>query len=85
MNKKLIKEHLGKNGLKRLVEFQKYYPDGWDFGRGKSLRLESITALEEFLMNTKSFFTQPSIFLLRDGYIELVWEDKYDNRIEVRL
>ena len=67
--------HFGTRGHERL-EMLKVYPDGWDSGRGKKLSPESLEAFEKFIDEIFVFATQPSIFLTREGNIQIMWEDK---------
>lgn len=72
-----IKELLGTHGVGRISEFLEY-PDGWDDGGGDELNAESIETLELFIqhcVDDRAFPETPSVFLTRDGMLELQWEE----------
>jgi hypothetical protein len=75
---------IGDNGIARLNEFQSYR-EGWDFGEGRALSLNSLRRMEWFLARYSSFPSPPSLFLMRSGNLALGWEDESDCAIEVEF
>jgi len=79
------KEILGENSVSRFYEFLSY-DRGWDFGKGEALSKHSIAILDIFLNCFQEIKEkEPSIFLTRAGNLQLSWEDKFDNPIEVEF
>lgn len=77
-------EVLGKNGVARFEEFWSY-PDGWDFGLGKSLSPDSIMLMDWFLKQYDGFSSTPSLFLTRSGHLMLGWEDAEGEGVELEF
>jgi len=75
---------IGPNGVARIREFWNY-PSGWDAGRGSPLSPISVSLLEDFAAIYSEFQRTPSVFLTREGYLVLAWEDLKDARIEVEF
>jgi len=79
------KRIIGENGLYRFEEFKRY-PRGWDGGHGKPLSHRSITSLETFLRQLPELaIRQPSLFLTHQGNLQLGWEDKLGNVVELEF
>ncbi len=74
-----------KNGLERFNEFKTHYKDGWDFGKGKALSPFSTRSLIMFFDRVGSFNNEPSLFLTRNGNLQIVWEDKHNNTVELEF
>lgn len=77
-------EVLGKNGIERYEDF-KSYPDGWDNGVGARLSGRSTAVMETFFGVFSDFDTKPSLFLTRDGNLQLAWENSGGERIELEF
>jgi len=76
---------LGNYGIDRLCKFAEL-KSGLDFGRGKALSPASLGMLEFFLQKyTALEEAEPSIFLTQDGNLQLEWEDKKGNHVEVEF
>lgn len=75
---------LGKNGVKRFAEFRQYR-EGWDSGTGKPMSLRSVGVLEFFIHQFDSLPTEPSLFLTREGNLQLGWEDAAGEPIELEF
>lgn len=75
---------LGDNASTRFDEFVQYR-DGWDFGHGRRLCGGSVAALELFLASYPSFPTRPSLFLTREGNLELAWDGYAGERVEIEF
>jgi hypothetical protein len=76
---------IGENGKRRFEEFRKY-PNGWYGGKGKKISKLSVLNFERFVKEfpeLKSF--QPSLFFTLEGNLELGWEDKNGQSIEVEF
>ena len=79
------KRIISENGLRRFEEFKRY-PHGWDYGHGKPLSYRSITSLDSFLRQLPAFITrEPSLFLTHQGNLQLGWEDKHGNIVELEF
>lgn len=72
---------LGAIGVARFESF-KALPDGWS-GDGAPIDQQSIAALNAFFERGASFPTPPSLFMLKDGSLQLVGETKSGGSIEV--
>ena len=77
-------EIIGENGVARFEEFWAY-PDGWDFGEGKSLSPQSIVLMDWFLTHYNDFARTPSLFLTRAGHLMLGWEDADEEGVELEF
>jgi hypothetical protein len=74
---------LGANGLRRLFEFSEYRT-GWDAGQGQPLSIGSLLSLEWFLDQLPELSTsEPSLFLTRNGNLQIVFEDYQGNTVEI--
>ncbi|MDT5122637.1 MAG: hypothetical protein QOC96_2119 [Acidobacteriota bacterium] len=79
------RQALGANGLRRLFEFSEYRV-GWDAGRGQPLSIGSLSSLEWFLDRLPELSAiEPSLFLTRNGNLQLVFEDHSGNAIEIEF
>ena len=76
---------IGADGYRRFIDFRDNYKDGWDNGQGLSLSQLSIYSLNRFISNIVSFPSVPSIFLTRDGNLELVWERRGGASVEIEF
>lgn len=73
---------IGGNGLRRFEQF-KEYDEGWEFGTGKPLSSDSIASFNLFCEQfSEPIPNEPSLFLTREGNLQLGWEDKEANKIE---
>jgi len=77
--------NFGDYGYGRFKEFQTDYKKGWNFGEGKALSEYSIALIDLFLEKFSTFPTEPSIFLTTEGYLQLIWEDKYGQEIVIEF
>ncbi len=76
---------IGENGADRFEEF-KQYKSGWDLGIGEPLSPQSIALLDTFInFYYDCFKTEPSLFLTNSGNLELGWEDKNGQEIELEF
>lgn len=75
---------LGQNGAARYEDF-KSYPDGWDNGVGARLSSRSTAVMETFFGVFSDFDTRPSVFLTREGNLQLAWENSNGERIELEF
>lgn len=76
---------LGTESQSRIEKFKKY-EKGWDCGRGEPLNSESIALLDSFVNKFARFgHTPPSLFLTRNGNLQISWEDTDGNVIEVEF
>ena len=75
---------IGESGLQRFESF-KQYTEGWDDGHGSPLSYRSTAVMEYFLHKFSNFYTKPSLFLTRNGNLQLDWEDKHGQMIEVEF
>jgi hypothetical protein len=79
------KRIIGDNGLRRFKEFQSYQ-EGWEFGQGKRLSLYSVRTFEWVLMRLPELAVQePSLFLTRNGNLQLGFEDAQGSTIEIEF
>lgn len=80
-----IKKIIGENGLQRFEQFKRY-DKGWEFGTAKPLSSQSI---ESFKLFSEQFSEpvpkEPSLFLTREGNLQLGWEDRDGNKIEIEF
>lgn len=77
---RLIKRILGRKAYRRIKRFQKY-KSGWADAESYPLSSQSQVLLYLFLLQKPQFPTNPSVFMTRDGFLELAWEDRSDCRI----
>lgn len=76
---------IGENGLQRFEQFKKY-SEGWDFGIGKPLSSHSVASFKLFCKHlSEPIPDEPSLFLTREGNLQLGWEDKEGNKIEIEF
>lgn len=76
---------IGKNGLDRFRLFRQF-PEGWDSGTGTPLLEQSVKAFELFAAQfSKQMKNEPSLFLTRSGHLQLGWEDKAGQTIELEF
>lgn len=76
---------IGENGIQRFEQFKKY-SEGWDFGIGKSLSSYSVGSFKLFCKRlSEPILDEPSLFLTREGNLQLGWEDKGGNKIEIEF
>ena len=75
---------IGENGAKRFEVF-KQYREGWDNGYGLPLSMRSTAVMESFLYKFSNFKTEPSLFLTRNGNLQLGWENKYGQIAELEF
>jgi hypothetical protein len=78
------KKVLGVYEVSRFEEF-KQYPEGWDFGIGKSLSSESVKCMELFLRKYADFSEEPALFFTRNGNLQLGWSDETGQDIELEF
>jgi len=78
------KQVLGLNAVKRFDLF-KQYKSGWDVGRGLPLSLHSVAVMEAFISFFNDFRQEPSLFLTPEGNLQLGWEDKDNNSVEIEF
>jgi len=76
------KRILGAHAYGRLLRFLTY-PEGWAGGEGQRPLPLSLAALDRFLSLSPRFDTEPSVFLTREGFFELVWDTQNGKRIEL--
>ena len=81
-----IYEVLGSHGVSRLDEFR-HYCQGWDNGKGTALSPASEKRFTTFLRKFASELgkVRPSVFLTREGNLQLGWEDKSSKAVEVEF
>jgi len=73
---------VGLNGLQRLKQFRKY-DKGWEFGTGMPLSSRSLASFKLFCEQFSGRIqNEPSLFLTREGNLQLGWEDKGGHKIE---
>ncbi len=73
---------IGENGLRRFEQFKKY-GEGWEFGTGKPLSSHSVESFKRFCERfSEPVPNEPSLFLTREGNLQLGWEDREANKIE---
>lgn len=76
---------LGPRGINRLQEFKRY-STGWDFGGGEPLSSASTALTDTFLSLFREFGEKPpSLFLTREGNLQLSWEDANGFSVEVEF
>ena len=85
LNEDIIKT-IGENGLQRFEQFKKYN-EGWDLGGiGKPLSSHSVATFKLFCKQlTGTLPDEPSLFLTHEGNLQLGWEDKEGNKIEIEF
>jgi hypothetical protein len=79
-------ELLGPHGVSRLNEFRCYL-QGWDNGNGTPLSPASEKQFTTFLQKFAGELgkLRPSVFLTREGNLQLGWEDKSGKAVEVEF
>ncbi|MFZ2448108.1 MAG: hypothetical protein WAW37_17255 [Syntrophobacteraceae bacterium] len=76
---------LGSNATDRLEEF-KNYDHGWDSGKGEPLSQISIAFVDTFANKYSELRNRvPSLFLTREGNLQLSWEDEDGQPVEVEF
>lgn len=76
---------IGRSGTHRFNEFARY-KTAWDSGAGRALSSRSVAVMETFLgIVGDSIPTEPSIFLTRDGNLQLGWENSRGQRVELEF
>lgn len=76
---------IGGNGLRRFEQF-KEYGEGWEFGTGKPLSPYSLASFKQFCKQfSEPVPNEPSLFLTREGNLQLGWEDGEANKIELEF
>ena len=76
---------IGENGIQRFEQFKKY-SEGWDFGIGKPLSSYSVASFKLFCKHlSEPILDEPSLFLTREGNLQLGWEDKEGIKIEIEF
>ncbi len=76
---------LGENGVRRFGEFVRY-ERGWDLGRGEPLSSRSVAFVNAFLNRLPELGAfRPSLFLTHEGNLQLGWEDREGNAIEIEF
>lgn len=76
---------LGENGVRRFWEFVRY-ERGWDLGRGEPLSSRSVAFVNAFLNRLPELgAVRPSLFLTHEGNLQLGWEDREGNAIEIEF
>ncbi len=77
-----ITKIIGQSGLQRLKQFRKY-DEGWEFGTGKPLSSRSLASFKLFCEQlSEQIQNEPSLFLTREGNLQLGWEGKGGDKIE---
>jgi hypothetical protein len=79
-------ELLGAHGVSRLSEFR-HYRQGWDNGKGTSLSPDSEKQFATFVQKFAGELgkVRPSVFLTREGNLQLGWEDTRGKAVEVEF
>jgi len=72
---------LGAHGADRLASFAAL-EDGWA-GDGRAMRFESLSALNAFFSEGPEFPSVPSVFLLKDGSLQVVGESASGGAVEI--
>ena len=76
---------IGENGKRRFEEFRNY-PNGWYGGKGKELSKWSVLNFERFVKRMSELRQfQPSLFFTLEGNLELGWEDRNGQAIEIEF
>jgi hypothetical protein len=76
---------LGENGIRRFGEFVRY-ERGWDLGSGEPLSSRSVAFVNAFLNRLPELGAfRPSLFLTHEGNLQLGWEDREGNTIEIEF
>ena len=76
---------IGDNGKRRFDEFKKH-SKGWYGGKGKKISEWSVLNFERFVKRIPELRQfQPSLFLTLEGNLELGWEDKNGQEIEIEF
>jgi len=76
---------LGENGSRRFQDFSRYQP-GWNLGEGAALSPRSVAVTDSFLSHVPELAVcNPSLFLTPDGNLELSWEDRNGNAVEIEF
>lgn len=79
---KLVRTKLGWKAARRLKRFR-MYEDGWCGGSSAKLSFGSEISFFKFLRNVPTFQSRPSIFVDRDGLLEISWEEKDGSEISI--
>ena len=81
-----VYELLGAHGVSRLSEFRSYNR-GWDNGKGAALSANSEKQFTSFIEQFAAELSKvrPSVFLTREGNLQLGWEDKRGKAVEVEF
>ena len=81
-----IYESLGAHGLSRLNEFR-CYRQGWDNGKGAAFSAASEKQFTTFIQEYADALSKvrPSVFLTREGNLQLGWEDKNGKAVGGRI
>lgn len=73
------------SGVKRFNDFCSC-PDNWHVDKPSSrIKPSSVDVLNLFVEKFGKFSTEPSIFFLKNGNLELAWEDCKNKIVEVEL
>ncbi len=82
----VIADRLGSAGLKRLNSFRSLKP-GWDFGAGAAMSDVALFHAADFLKKATfpAGVKPPSLFMNKEGNLELGWESSDDKRIYVEF
>lgn len=76
---------LGQSGTRRFQDFIRYQP-GWNLGEASPLSARSVTVTDSFLNHLPELADyNPSVFLTPNGNLELAWEDRAGNAIEIEF
>jgi hypothetical protein len=76
---------IGENGIQRFEQFKKL-TEGWEFGTEKPLSAHSIASFKLFSEQfSEPLPNEPSLFLTREGNLQLGWEDNDGNKIELEF
>ena len=75
---------LGTNGLRRFEIFRNY-EKGWDGKFSFSLSNRSIAVMEYFINQFFDFKKEPSLFLTRNGNLQLGWENLFGQKVELEF
>src|SRR5438045_1455889 len=73
-------------GWGRLHHFHLYYSAGWGDGSGRPLSPRAMETLSRFLESVEfPDNVRPSVFLTREGFIELCWEDATGKAVQAEF
>lgn len=79
---RITQRRLGYRSGRRIKKLSSYKA-GWDSYDARAASPLSASLLAAFLFTYKVFPTKPSIFLTRNGYFELAWENRKGQRLSV--